>query len=395
MAEVRKIAGRFRIFFSVLMIFAVVWYGPGPAGLGNSAQAGSVILFIGDGMGREHRKAARWKTSGVGGSLSMDDMSAHGWSVTTSADGAVTDSAAAATAMATGAKTKNRVIGLKADLSFAPTILEAAKRRGKSAGLVTTTQVTHATPAAFAAHVDDRDLRTVIAGQMLTAGVDVILGGGEDEFLPATVNGCYPRKGKRSDGRNLVNEALAAGYAVVCDQASFTSIAPSSTRRLLGLFADEGMTRPFSPSLSAMTRKAIAILSKNPRGFFLMVEGGQIDWASHANDAYHAISDTAGLDEAVEAAKAYAAAAGDTLIVVTADHETGGMKTTLTSSGSAEEDGPFKLPDGRHFYVNWSTNKHTGSDVPLTAQGPGAHKLKGAYENTFIYEVMSEVLIRP
>jgi alkaline phosphatase len=385
----------FRHFFYLLIVSLVAGCGVGSTNAAVYAKADRIILFIGDGMGAEHRKAARWITTGENGSLAMDAMPASGWSRTASAGRSITDSAAAATAMATGAKTYNRVIGLNADLSFAPTILEDAKRLGKSVGLVTTTQVTHATPAAFAAHVIDRSLMTVIAKQIFTAGVDVILGGGEDEFLPSSTQGCYPQKGERTDRRNLIDEAIAVGYAYACDLSSFSSVEPSSTQRLLGLFADEGMTRPFSPSLAAMTRKAIEILSKNPRGFFLMVEGGQIDWASHANDASNAILDTVGLDEAVKVAKGYASSANNTLIIVTADHETGGMKISLSSSGSFNEDGPFNLPDGRQFYVNWSTKGHTGADVPLTSQGPSSSRFTGTYENTVIYEVMSSAFNLP
>jgi alkaline phosphatase len=381
-----------RIFLYALSAILLSGNGGRTAETVSNASADSIILFIGDGMGWEHRKAARWITSGPKGSLAMDDMPAKGWSRTSAADGSITDSAAAATAMATGAKTYNRVIGLKTDFSLVPTILEDAKRLGKSVGLVTTTQITHATPAAFAAHVKDRGMMTDIARQLLTAGVDVLLGGGEDEFLPAAVSGCHPHKGARSDGRNLIEEAIAAGYTYVCDPSAFNSAEPSAVKRLLGLFADGGMQRPFSPALPAMTRKALDILSKNSRGFFLMVESGQIDWASHDNDAANAISDTVELDQAVRVAKTYAAAADNTLIIVTADHETGGMQISLAASGSSKEDGPFPLPDGRYFYVNWSTRDHTGVDVPLTAQGPASGRLNGVYENTFVYEVMAGVL---
>jgi alkaline phosphatase len=350
--------------------------------------AQNVILFIGDGMGAEHRKAARWVTVGQAGRLSMDEMPARGWIHTHSANSPMTDSAAAATAMASGVKTNNGVVGLNAMLGFVSSILEQAKRRGKSVGLVTTTHLTHATPAAFATHIEDRDLMTEIADQMLTAGVDVLLGGGEDEFIPASVTGCFPQAGERGDGRNLVQEAIAGGYTFVCDPFAFAELDPDSVTRLLGLFGDEGMTRPFAPTLAQMTRKAIDILAPNPRGFFLMVEAGQIDWASHDNDAADAISDTVGLDEAIEVAKRFAARAKATLIIVTADHETGGMTLSRSPTGSPGEDGPFRTPDGGQFYVNWSTTGHTTVDVPVTASGPSSELLNGRHDNTFIYDVM-------
>lgn len=349
----------------------------------------NIILFIGDGMGTEHRKAARWFVAGETGKLSMDNMSARGVLFTRSANSTITDSAAAATAMATGFKTNNGVIALDANLNFVSTILEEAISQGKSVGLVTTTQVTHATSAAFASHIEDRNLMTEIAEQMLITGPDILLGGGEDEFLPMYENGCYSKAGERDDGRNLINEAIASGYVYVCDYNSFDLIDPSSKFKLIGLFSDEGMVRPFSPSLVEMTQKSINILSKNQYGFFLMIEAGQIDWASHDNDAVNAILDTVGLDEAVEVAKQFAAQENETLIIVTADHETGGMAVSSLPSGQAGEDGPFSTPDGSLFYVNWSTTGHTEAYVPVTSLGPSSYKLTGIKDNTYIYDVMS------
>lgn len=357
----------------------------------SSTNTTNIILFIGDGMGNAHRLAARWTNVGETGMLSMDDMATHGWAQTGSADDPVTDSAAAATAMSTGVKSNNGVIGMDANLNIVFTILEEAKSRGKMVGLVTTTQVTHATPAAFAAHIRNRNLMTDIAEQMLDTEVDVILGGGEDEFLPNTEIGCFPEAGERIDGRNLINEATALGYTYVCEPADFSAVDPASTFRLLGLFADEGMPRPFLPSLAEMTQKAIDILSKSSKGFFLMVEGGQIDWASHSNDADNAISDTIELDKAVKVAKDHVLVDSDTLVIITADHETGGMSVSLSSSGAPGEDGPFGMPDGKDFYVNWSTTSHTASDVPVTALGPSSEMLTGTYENTDIFDVMLSV----
>ncbi|MEE8391275.1 MAG: alkaline phosphatase [Anaerolineae bacterium] len=355
-------------------------------------RAQSIILFIGDGMGASQRTAARWSAVGQDGALAMDAMPFGGWSHTGSADNPVTDSAAAATALATGIKTNNRVIGQDPAGNPLTTILERAKARGLSVGLVSTTQMAHATPASFASHVSDRGMMTEIARQMLAAGVDVMLGGGENEFLRTTDTGCYPQPGKRTDERNLIAEAISTGYTYVCDAAAFAAVVPTSTTRLLGLFADEGMTRPFSPSLAEMTQKAIDILSQDPDGFFLMVEGGQIDWACHANDAANAIADTIGFDEAVAAAQTYAANAGNVQIIVTADHETGAISVSLTSSGLPGEDGPFYMPDGTPFYVNWATGGHTGGDVPTTAQGPWSSLLDGTYENTHVHDVMRQAL---
>jgi alkaline phosphatase len=350
-------------------------------------RAHAIILFIGDGMGEAHRTAARWSAVGQNGALAMDAMPFGSWTRTASADAAITDSAASATAMATGVKTNNGVVGQDPDGNPLTTILEYAQAQGLAVGLVTNTHITDATPAAFAAHVSHRSMMTEIARQMLATGVDVLLGGGEKQFLPAGATGCHGA-GERTDGRDLTAEAVAAGYAYVCDAAELDAVVPASTPRLLGLFETEAMSRPYSPSLTAMTQKAITILSQDPDGFFLMVEGGRIDWAAHANHAANVISDTVGMDEAVAVAQAYAATAENTLIIVTADHETGGMSVSLTSSGAPDQDGPFFMPGGAPFYVNWTSDGHTAADVPTTAQGPWADLLLGTYDNTYIHDVM-------
>ena len=350
--------------------------------------APGIILFIGDGMGDAHRTAARWAAVGQGGTLAMDAMPYGGWARTTAADGSITDSAAAATALATGVKTNNGVIGQDPDGTPLVTILERAQSHSMAVGLVTNTQMTHATPAAFAAHVDNRSMMVEIAEQMLAARINVLLGGGEDEFLPASAVGCYPEAGERTDSRNLIAEAITAGYTHVCDAAALSAVEPLSTTHLLGLFADEGMNRPFSPSLVEMTQAALDILTQDPDGFFLMVEGGQIDWASHQNDAQNAISDTLGLDEAVSAAMVHPGVAAGTLVIVTADHETGGMSADLVSSGLPGEDGPFYMPDGTPFYVNWASGSHTDAHVPTTSRGSRSYLLSGSYENTRIHDVM-------
>lgn len=349
----------------------------------------NIILFIGDGMGEQHRKAARWFTAGQEGLLSMDNMPISGLLTTSSNDSIITDSAAAATAMATGFKTNNGVIGLDHNLNFVSTILEEAQANGKSVGLVTTTHISHATPAAFASHASDRNMMNEIALQIINSGADVLLGGGEDEFLPITETGCYSQAGEREDGRNLINEAVAVGYTYICNRNDFMAIDPVSVYKILGLFADEGMVRPYSPSLSEMTQKAIEILSKNTNGFFLMVEGGQIDWASHVNDASNSILDTIGLDEAVEIAKNFVATNPLTLLMVTGDHETGGISVSQASSGLTDEDGPFTMPNGDLFYVNWTTLGHTSVNIPITAQGPSSDLFLGTHENTFVHDVIS------
>lgn len=349
-----------------------------------------IILFIGDGMGEAHRTAARWAAYGQDGHLAMDFMPHHGWARTSSLLG-VTDSAAAATALATGHKTLDGMIAMDPLFNPLQTILEQAQRRGMAVGLATTTEIAHATPAAFAAHVPLRSQMTDIARQMIERKVNVLLGGGEDDFLPPSITGCFPAPGNRSDGRNLIQEAVDVGYTYVCDGDGLMAALPD-TPRLLGLFGDGGMTRPHSPTLATMTHGAIMTLSQDPEGFFLMVEGGQIDWAAHANDAENVISDTLAFDDAVAVGLAFAQEHPQTLLIVTADHETGGMAVSLAPTGAEGEDGSFTMPDGTPFYVTWSTGGHTDTPVPVMAQGPASYLLDGEYENTHIYEAMIAAL---
>jgi alkaline phosphatase len=385
-----------------IALFLVCWIGltqvsgaePQTEGVLHSAddQPRAIILLIGDGMGVGQRTAARWHAVGQEGQLAMDAMPVSGWSRTGSADSAITDSAAAGTALATGVKTNNRLISMDPYSNTLATILEHAQARGMAVGLVTTVQMAHATPAVFASHVPKRSMMTEIASQMMERQVDVLLGGGEDEFLPSAETGCYPQAGERTDGRNLVDEAVAVGYTYVCTPTAFAAV-PTTTTRLLGLFADEGMTRPFSPTLAQMTQKSIDILSQDPEGFFLMVEGGQIDWACHANDAANAITDTIDFDAAVAVAQTYAATNPNALVIVTGDHETGGMSVTLDQTGDPKEDGPFRMPDDTLFYVNWLTTTHTAANVPTTAQGVFSDLLdQRTDENTYIYDVMYELV---
>ena len=382
-----------------------------PAAGTDQGTAQNVILLIGDGMGAAHRTAARLYSVGREGQLAMDTLPTAGMARTWSTESVVTDSAAAGTALATGVKTFNKAIAVDPAGNPVPTILEKAQEAGKSVGLVTTVQLAHATPASFAAHNADRDDYLGIALDMFDHNVDVLLGGGEDYLLPVGTPGCYPDDGDRTDNRNLVDEAIAKGYTYVCNAADFNAVDPGVTDRLLGTFADTAMTRPYAPSLDEMAAKAIAILSKNPKGFFLMVEGGQIDSAAHVSDALDTLGDTVGFDQAVKAALDFQAAHPDTLVIVTADHSTGGVAIEDAPQGEAcpepkpddprecgnalYQDGPFEESGGAKFWLGWNTVGHTGEDVPVTADGPHAADLAGYYENTHIFQVMREALALP
>ena len=384
--------GKFLVFIS---IGSLIFPANSIAASKPSIQPGlppAIILFIGDGMGAAQRTAGRWASVGQTGQLNMDRLPVSGWVMTHNAANAITDSAAAATAMATGEKTVNGYLSISVDLRELPTILELAQSRGWSVGLVSTTQIAHATPAAFAAHEVNRANYTQIALEMLEHQPNVMLAGGEDDFLPDTETGCYPNPGHRDDGRNLIAEAVSAGYTYICDAAGLAALDLGNTNHLIGLFADDGMLRPYTPTLKQMTSAALDILSQDPDGFFLMVEGGQIDWAAHDNEAELVINDVISFDAAVGQGSEYAQAHPNTLLIVTADHETGGMRVDLESSGEPSEDGPFWMPDGTDFYVNWTTLGHTGVDVPVSAWGSQSQGLAGTLDNTHIYTVMHRLL---
>ena len=378
---------------------------------GGNQSAKSVILLIGDGMGPAHMTAGRLYAVGREGSLAMEGLPVSGLARTWSTEGLVADSAAAATALATGVKTYNKGIGVDPDGAPVDSILEKAQAAGKSVGLVTNVTLAHATPAGFGAHNKNRDDYLGIALDMFNHNIDVLLGGGENHFLPVGTTGCYPAAGLRTDGRNLIEEAVAKGYKSVCNEADLTAVDPATTDKLLGTFADEYMTRPYAPSLAEMTGKAIDILSKNGEDFFLMVEGGQIDQAAHANDALGTLDDIVSFDQAVQVALAYQNEHPDTLVIVTADHATGGLTIEDVPLDGActerrqgdprecntlfHEDGPFAEAGGANFWIDWSTFAHTADDVPVMAIGPGASNLAGIFENTHIFEVMRDALGLP
>ena len=308
----------------------------------SAGKAKNIILLIGDGMGPSQVRAAELYSSRVlNKELKMVEVMQAGRTAylnNDTADSMVTESAAAATQIACGVKVPARAAGMGTDgKTPCRTILEIAKARGMATGLVTTSGITDATPASFSAHVPHRSDEAGVAAQQLALGVDILMGGRKQFFLPEKEKG-----GKRKDGRNLLEEAPKAGYAVV-ETADELKAAPGG--KILGLFnmgnmayeIDRASTK--EPSLAAMTAKTLDVLSQNPRGFFAMIEGGRIDHASHRNDAAGTIKDTLAFDEAVGVALAYAKAHPDTLLIVTADHETAGMSLIGHSKTSKEYTG--------------------------------------------------------
>ncbi|HPC64827.1 MAG TPA: alkaline phosphatase [Anaerohalosphaeraceae bacterium] len=336
----------------------------------------NVIVLIGDGMGINHVALARHRAVGAAGRLHMERLPVFGLVRTYSADNPVTDSAAAATAMACGIKTSNGKIGVAPDGTAYDSILERLGKKGWRTGLVATSSITHATPAGFAAHSSKRSAETDIAADLLNARVDVLFGGGRKYWIG-------PPAGVRDDGRNLIAEAAAAGYQIIYSGSQLTSLKPAC---VLGLFAEEGMmTFPPEPSLAQMTQTAVGLLS-SPAGewfaprprFFLMVEGSQIDWAAHNNDADNCIRQTLLFDLAVKEAMDFAQRNRDTLVIVTADHETGGLILRTTKE--------------KQLRAYWTSKDHTAADVPIYSFGPGSQRFSGMMNNTDIPKRIAELV---
>lgn len=326
----------------------------------------NIILLIGDGMGVSQVFAGLTANRG---SLFIENCKYIGFSKTQSSDNYITDSAAGGTAISAGVKTYNGAIGV--DVSGVPvkTILEEASEKGLATGLVSTSSITHATPASFIAHQPDRNMYEEIAADFLNTEIDVFIGGGIDHFT------------KRKDGRNLAEELQNKGYLVETDIKTIKKV---KTGKLAGFTASvhNGRMDARGDMLPVATKTAINILDNNEKGFFLMVEGSQIDWGGHASSTVYIVEDMLDFDKVVGQALAFAAKDKETLVIVTADHETGGMALT----GGNIEEGVVKGA--------YPTKGHTGVMVPIFSYGPGAEDFIGIMENTEIYTKMRELLLK-
>ncbi len=338
----------------------------------------NIIFCIGDGMGLGQTTLARMKSLGPDGMLHIEQMPVVGLVRTHSANALRTDSAAAGTALASGIKTNNRMLGMTADGKNYQSILEAAKAEGMRTGLVATSTISHATPASFAAHVESRRMENEIARQLIANKIHVLLGGGRQHFLPKK-----DAHSSRNDNMDLIRQAKKAGYCYVQNAEELKN---ARGPYLLGLFQHGPLTtRPPEPTLAELTEKAIEVLDskeKKPsnKGFFLMVEGSQIDWACHDNDVNNTLRLVLCFDEAVKSAVDFALKDGQTLVVATADHETGGLTIN---------DGSLK---GDNLDVHWSTKKHSCLPVPLYALGPNADMFSGVYDNTEVPKKFAQLL---
>ena len=356
--------------------------------------AKNIIFMVPDGMGLADVTAARIFKGGPDGEpLSFEQLRQVGYQRTHSANSTVTDSAAAAAAWATGDKYDNGQVSWHSDTDMPITILELAKKKGKATGLVATADITHATPAAFGAHVSMRKSEGEIARQFIEeTQVDVLLGGGfannsssspfSPEDLPALIASATNEYGY------VYAETLAELESATCNE------------KILGLFKPGGKTvekfrvipsvpyPAYEPTLSEMTEVALKVLSRDKQGFFLLVEGSQIDWRNHVRDIKGMIAETLAFEESVKVVidwlDAHPKRWKNTLLIVVPDHETGGFQIN----------GPYgRLSKAGDIVVGgWTSGNHTAVDTIVWSEGVGSQFLGGALDNTDLFRVMEAVL---
>ena len=315
-----------------------------------------IILMIGDGMGLTQITAGMLMNDNY---LYLEEFPHIGLIKTRSSDNIITDSAAGATAFSAGVKTYNGAIGVDPDENSVPSILEIAAGKGYSTGLVATSTITHATPASFFAHQPSRSMHEAIAKDMLDAPVDLFIGGGQKYFED------------REDKLNLVDSLKARGFSFYDELSAIPT--PSQGKAASFIAAEDpiSMLEGRGDVLLQASKKAVGNLAANDQ-FFLMIEGSQIDWAGHGNDSDGIVAEMIDFDNAIGAVLEFAKQDGNTLVIVTADHETGGYSIV------GEEDGKLK--------GKFTTGGHTGDLIPVFAYGPGAEKFSGIYENTAIFD---------
>ena len=423
----------------------------------------NIIIMIPDGTPQSASTLARWyKAYNPVNSeidpavrLHLDDYASglvRTWWRNAETVGMITDSAPAATAMATGVKTDDNFIGMTFESTPRASILEGARSIGKSTGLVATSNIQHATPAAFSAHHNDRGRFDIIGEQQVYNAIDVVFGGGSQFLQPPY----------RQDGQNIIDSIRAMGYQYITTRDEMLAL---NSGRVWGMFAANAMaydfdrpeTAPDEPSLAEMTAKAIELLNKNSSGFFLMVEGSKIDWAAHANDPTGVISDTLAFDAAFKVAVDFAKASQDTMILIVADHGTGGIsignmqtagpgfpstysfdpvhkfisplrRARLTGEGISTKINEersniveavsqwFGIDDlsddeietiraanprqlnniagpmiSRRAYIGWTTSGHTAEEMNLFSYFPGGSRLSGTIENTDIARISAGI----
>jgi alkaline phosphatase len=328
----------------------------------------NIVLMIGDGMGLTQITAGLYMN---GNKLNLEEFKYIGLHKSYASDNLITDSAAGATALSCGIKTYNGAIGVDANGKRAKTILEEAEAANYSTGLVVTSSITHATPASFFAHQKQRTMMEAIAADMTGSGVDFFVGGGKKYF------------DRRLDERDVIKELKGNGYVISnFIEANFADLSIDFNKKF-GYFTADAEPLPKSQGrdyLAQACQSALTYLSsQNSKGFFLMVEGSQIDWGGHANNSDYIISEMIDFDEAIGVVMNFAKENGETLVIVTADHETGGYALNPGSTWDS-------------IHPAFTTDQHTAALIPVFAYGPGEVLFSGVYENTAIYEKMKKAL---
>ncbi|MGC8964056.1 MAG: alkaline phosphatase [Brevinematia bacterium] len=355
-------------------------------GLGkkSSVKPKNIIIMIGDGMGlgavsyyylvNTNANIAKFRNISLMNTYSYDAL--------------VTDSAAGGTALSTGYKTKNGYISISPEGNYLKTLMEWSKERGKANGIVVTCTITHATPAVFYSHVISRKSEDEISFFLTNGIVDVIFGGGLSYFLPNVYssNKDYESSTNSSEGEykiSLIDTMVSKGYSLITNYDGFYNYQATGFEKVLGLLDLNHLPSAVSGnrkvSLAQMTKKAIDILSKSKEGFVLMVEGSQIDWEAHNNNSKGLFAEMEDFDEAVGVALDFAQRDRNTLVIVTADHETGGVYLV---SGVV----------GKLVVSRFASKDHTGSLVPLFSYGVGSDLFKGIMDNTQVGDLLIDLV---
>lgn len=314
----------------------------------------NIIFLIGDGMGIAQVYSGMVANNNT---LALERCTFAGFSKTYSANNFTTDSGAGGTALACGVKTNNGMIGMSPDSIASESILELAEKNGLATGIVVACALTHATPASYIAHQINRNMYDEIATDYLKTDIDVFIGGGRKYFE------------NRTDNRNLIEELKTKNYQIA---NTLDEVKIVKSGKLAGLLYEDH--NPAMPERGNMlpesTTAAIDILDNNKKGFFLMIEGSQIDWAAHDNNSKQVVKEIIDFDKTIERALDYAQKDGNTLVIITADHETGGLTIMNGKFGSDD------------MKVGFATKSHSGVPVPVFAYGPGAENFTGIMENT-------------
>ena len=340
-------------------------------------KAKNVILLIGDGTGLSQISSAFYfkKTS-----PNYARFKTIGLIKTSSARERITDSAAGATAFGSGVKTYNGAIGVSDDSTQIKNLVEIASLQNIKTGIISTSSIQHATPACFYAHVINRELYEDIAADLVVSEIDFFAGGGTQFFT------------KRKDGENLLEKLKTNGFGI--DTTALGNLSEIKQYSKMGYLLAENHLEPAAKGrgdfLSKATELGIQFLTKDAdnSNFFMMVEGSQVDWGGHENDAEYLISELIDFDDAIGKALDFAEKDGNTLVIVTADHETGGF--TLSSTLKETEDGN-SFNDYNEITGTFSTNGHSATLIPVFAYGPGAELFSGVYENTEIFHKILEI----